>query len=220
MSNFHWGLILACKWEFDVRFCCIVGQGYLNVEKDTSISNSTFCTFSDRCLWSFRTQDWSIGWQLSFPLDQRLCWSSLELYFFGRVKMFFVFRGLEVKEPNPNGYFLLKKQSSFFRRPFFSLTLSPLSLSLSLSLSISLYHYLSPSFYTSHCMNVCKHVQVWVSVRVCMSTFVCVCVCVCIFIHGISSMSFAFEISFFLSNNAAKRISEKIAKHFLNQQKL
>ena len=143
MSKFQWGLIIACKWEFDVRFWCIVDQGYLNVKKDTSISNLTFCTFSDRCLWSFRTQDWSIGWQLSFPLDQRLCWSSLELYFFGRVKMFFVFRGLEVKEPNPNGYFLLKKQSSFSGDHF---SVLPFLLSLLLyppPQSLSLFPYLT-----------------------------------------------------------------------------
>ena len=55
MSNFQWGLIIACKWVFHVRFQCIVDLEYINVEKDISILNSTFCTFSDRCLWSWKT---------------------------------------------------------------------------------------------------------------------------------------------------------------------
>ena len=52
MSNFQWGLIIGCKWVFHVRFRCIVDLGYINVEKDTSISDLMYCTFSDRCLWS------------------------------------------------------------------------------------------------------------------------------------------------------------------------
>ena len=50
MSNFQRGLIIVCKWVFDVRFWCIVDLGYINFEKDTSISNLTFCALSYRLL--------------------------------------------------------------------------------------------------------------------------------------------------------------------------
>ena len=54
MLNFQWGLMLACKWVFDVGFRCIVDLGYINVVKDTSISIwHSALSVIDRCLWSF-----------------------------------------------------------------------------------------------------------------------------------------------------------------------
>ena len=46
-----WGLIIACKWVFDVKFWCIVHLRLHKVKNLISNSNSTLCTFSDRCLW-------------------------------------------------------------------------------------------------------------------------------------------------------------------------
>ena len=41
------GLIISCKWVFDVKFWCIVDLGFKYVEKDTSKSNSMYGTFRD-----------------------------------------------------------------------------------------------------------------------------------------------------------------------------
>ena len=45
------GLIIACKWVFDVKFWCIVYLRIHKVKNLMSNTNSMFCTFSDRWLW-------------------------------------------------------------------------------------------------------------------------------------------------------------------------
>ena len=52
-----WGLIIVCKWIFDVKFWCIVNLRLHKVKILMSNSNSTFYNFSDRCLWPFLASD-------------------------------------------------------------------------------------------------------------------------------------------------------------------
>ena len=51
VKNFKWGLIIACKWVFDIRFWRIV---YLGVHWWQKLRFfSTLSIFSDKCLWPF-----------------------------------------------------------------------------------------------------------------------------------------------------------------------
>ena len=74
-----WGIIIACKWVFYVKLGCTVYLRLHKVKNVMSNSNSTFCTFRDRCQWPPTTYQQML--LLFFNSNNDVVFSTLPLLF-------------------------------------------------------------------------------------------------------------------------------------------